>query len=76
MSAMATRKGINISGSYVVPHKLYWSMSFSYMYTLYSKKLKGWTKLCFILFLKLNDHPTRFLISGYVEFIPTVVSSN
>ena len=61
-SAMATRKGINISGNYAAPHKLYQICLFHiYICTLCFKKLKGRTKSYFILFLKLNDHPTRCL---------------
>ena len=72
---MATRKGINISGHYIV------SINATYctfdICTLYSKNLKGRTESCFMLVLKRNHHPTRsYITSGYVEFIPTAVSSN
>ena len=50
--ALATRKGINISGHYVVSIN---SIIF-HVYTLNSKKMKGRTESYFILFLKLNDH--------------------
>ena len=69
---MASRKGINISGRYVV---LINAMPL-HICTLNSIKLKGWTESYFVLLLKPNDYPTRCLISGYVEFIPTTVSSN
>ena len=56
---MATRKGISISEIYVVHHRLYFGVCLFHICTLYSKKLKGRTESYFILFLKLNDHPTR-----------------
>ena len=52
---MASRKGIPISGHYVVSIN---AMPF-HIWTLNSKKLKGRTESYFILFLKLNDHQTR-----------------
>ena len=52
---MATRKGIHISGHYVVSIN---AMPFR-LCTLNSKKLKGRTEPWLILFLKLNDHPIR-----------------
>ena len=59
---MATRKGINISGHYVVSINAI--CIFIYICTLYLKKLKGRTESCFILSLKLNDHPTRCFSFG------------
>ena len=54
---MATKKGIQFSGHYVISID---TICLSiYICTLYSKKLKGRTKSYFILFLKLNDDPTR-----------------
>ena len=52
---MASKKGIQISGHYVVSTKV---LPF-HVYTLSSKKLKDRTESYFIMFLKLNDHPTR-----------------
>ena len=54
-SAMASRKSINVSGQYVV------SINAMYFHVCIwnSKKLKDRTESCFILFLKLNDHPIR-----------------
>ena len=43
---MATRKGMDISGTYAVPHKLY---AF-FISVLCIFKLKGWTKSYFICF--------------------------
>ena len=54
---MATRKGIQISGLYVVSIN---AMPF-HICALNSKKLKGRTESYIILFLKLYDHPTRCL---------------
>ena len=71
---MATRKGTNISGHYVVSIN---AMICLIIYVpLNSKKMKGRTESYFKLFLKLNDHRHGVLISGYVEVIPTAVSSN
>ena len=55
---MATRKGINISEIYAAPHILH-ALLIIELYTLYLKKFKGRTKSYFILYLKINDHPTR-----------------
>ena len=55
---MASRKGIYIYGYYVVLINTR-SIPF-YTCTLNSKKLKGRTESYFILFLKLNDHQTRW----------------
>ena len=45
--------------------------AFSYtVCTLYSKKLKGQTKSYFILFLELNDHPTRCFYFGLRQILP------
>ena len=69
---MARRTGINISGHYYV-------VSINVMpfpiYTLNSKKLKGRKELYFLFF---NSPAIRqgVLTSGYVDFIPTAVSSN
>ena len=52
---MMNRKGIQISGHSVVSIN---DMPFP-VCTLNPKKSKGWTELYFILFLRLNDHPTR-----------------
>ena len=52
---MVSRKGINISVHYVVSIN---AMPL-HICTLISQKLKRRTELYFILFLKLNDHPTR-----------------
>ena len=54
---MAARKGINIFRNYVAPNKLY-------DFFIYVIKLKGRAKPYFILFLKLNDHPTRYFNFG------------
>ena len=66
---MATKKGINISGTYIVHHRLYEVCHF-YTCTLYSKKLKGRTESYFILFFKLNDHPARYFIFGLRQIHP------
>ena len=52
---MASRKSANISGHYIVWINV---MPFR-ICTLDSKKMKGRTESYFILFSKLNDHPTR-----------------
>ena len=52
---MASRKGINISGHYIVSIN---SMPFHVLCTLDSNKSKGRTKSYYILFFKLNGHPT------------------
>ena len=54
-SAMASRKGIIISGQYVVSIN---AIPF-HTYTSNFKKLKGRTESYFVLFLTLNDHQTR-----------------
>ena len=66
---MATRKSINISGTYVVHHKLYQVCLF-HIRTKYSKKMKGRTESYFILFLKLNDHLTRCFNFGLRRIHP------
>ena len=38
--------------------------------TSYLKKMKGWTKSYFTLFLKLNDHPTRCFNFGLIRIHP------
>ena len=58
---MASRKGIHISGHYVISIN---AMPF-HMCTLNSKKLKGRTESYFILFSKLNDHPIRCFNFGF-----------
>ena len=63
---MATRKGKNISGHYVVHHK---SNAFLYMYFVL-KKMKGRTESYFILFLKLNGHPPRCFHFGLRRIHP------
>ena len=57
MSTMASRKGINISGHYVVSINAT-RYAFSYMHFEFLKN-KGRTERYFILFLTLNDHQTR-----------------
>ena len=66
---MATRKGINIFGHYVI------SINAMPFCTIYSKNMKGRTESYFILFFNSTTMRHGVLISGYVEFIPTVVSS-
>ena len=66
---MVTRKGINIFGQYVVSIK-----AICHFIYVFKKKMKCRTESCFILFLKLNGHPTRCFNFGYVDFIPTAVS--
>ena len=63
---MATRKSINSSGHYVVSIN---AMIF-HICTLNSKKLKGRTELYVILFLKLNDYPTRCFDFGLRRIHP------
>ena len=71
---MATRKGIHISGTYVVHHKLY---VFFHICTFYSKKMKFRTESYFTLLLKFNDHPTRCFIFGLRRIhLNGAVSSN
>ena len=65
---MATGKGIHIFENYVVHHKFYTFII--YVCTLYSKKLKGRTEWYFILFLKLNDYPTRCFDFGLRRIHP------
>ena len=67
---MATRKGINISGHYVVSISAVCLFIQLYMCTLHSKKLKDRTESNFILFLKLNDHPTRCSNFGFRRIHP------
>ena len=62
---MATRKGIHISGHYVVSIKA----AFSYMYSEF-KNLKGRTEMYFIMFIKFNDFPTRCLNFGLRRIHP------
>ena len=55
---MATKKGIQISGHYVVSIN-------AVICTWYSNKMKGRTESYFILlFLILNDHPVRCFVFG------------
>ena len=63
---MVTRKVINISGTYVVHHAI---LCLFDICTLYSKNLKGRTESHFILFLKLNNHPTRCFNFGLLRRI-------
>ena len=66
---MASRKGIHISGHYVISiNATVPGMPF-HIRTLNSKKMKGRTESYFVLFYGI-------LVSGYVKFIPTAVSSN
>ena len=53
---MATRKGIHISGNYVVHHKVY-AFFKSVFFILKSCKVQ--TESYFISFQKLNNYPTR-----------------
>ena len=65
---IATRKEYTFPGTtlYTI------CMPFSYraLCTLYSEKLKGRTESYFILFLKLNDHPTRCFNFGLRRIHP------
>ena len=64
---MASKKVIHISGHYVVSiHALPFHIC-----TLNSIKLKSRTKPYFILFLKINDHPTRCFNFGLRRVHPT-----
>ena len=64
-SAMATRKGIHISGHYVVSIN---AMPF-HIRTLNSEKLKGRTEsYVIVFFLQLNDHPVRCFNFGLRRF--------
>ena len=63
---MVSRKGQNFSGYYVASMN---AMPF-HIYTLNSEKLKGRTESYFILFLKLNDHPTRCFNFGLFRIHP------
>ena len=63
---MASRKDMEISGHYVVSIN---AMPF-YICTLNYKKLKGWTEPYFIVFLKLNDHMTRWFNFGLRQIHP------
>ena len=68
---MATRKGINISGHYIVSIN---DMPF-HVCTLYSKNGKVGQTCILYCFLPQRPSDTGFLISGYAELIPMVVSS-
>ena len=70
---MATRKGIDISGTYVVHHKLY-AFFIYILCILNNRKVVQNRNLC--CFFKSTTIRHGVLISGYVEFIPTTVSSN
>ena len=73
-SAIATRKGINISAHYDVSIN---AICF-FIYVLcteYSKKLKGRTESYFLLFLKLTIRHGVLISGYYAELIPTAVSS-
>ena len=63
---MASRKGININGHYVVSI----NATPFHIYTLNSNKLKGRVEPYFILCLKLNDHPTRCFNFGLRRIRP------
>ena len=65
---MATRKGINISGNYAAPHKLY-HMPFSYMYFVLFLVERS-DKVVFYILLKLDDHPTRCFNFGLGRIHP------
>ena len=69
---MASRTGKNISGHYIV---LISTMSF-HICALSSKNLKGRTESYLILFQNSTTTRHDVLVSGYVESIPTAVSSN
>ena len=70
---MVAIKGLNISGHYILPIN---TVPF-HICILNSKKSRGRTKSYFVLFL---THSTTIrhgvLISGYVDFVSTTVSSN
>ena len=63
---MTTRKGINISGHYIVSTN---ATSF-HICTLNYEKQKGQTESYFIMFLKLNDHPIRCFNFGLRRIYP------
>ena len=68
---MTTRKGINISGHYVVSIN---ARPF-HICSLNSEKFKGWTESYFIPGIVLKTQRLSDTVF-YVEFIPTAVSSN
>ena len=63
---MVSRKGINISRHYVI------SVNTMYFHicSLNSKIMKGRAESYFILFLKINDHPTRCFNFGLRRIYP------
>ena len=63
---MATRKGINISGSYM-PHPIYY-MPCSYMYFVLKKNERS-ERIVFYIIFKLIDHPTRCFYFGLLSRI-------
>ena len=63
---MASRKGISISGRYVV--SINYMHFHKFIYTFNSKKLKGRTELYFIL--KLSGHQTRCFSFGLRRIHP------
>ena len=63
---MASRKGIHISGHYVVSIN---AMPF-HICTLIFSKMKGRTESYFILASKLNDHPTWCFNFGLRRIYP------
>ena len=65
---MASRTGIYISGHYVVSI----NATPFHIRTFNSKNLKEWTKLYFILFIKLNDYQTRSFNIGLPRINPNV----
>ena len=66
-SAMATRKGINVSGNYAATHN---TKCLVRVCTLHFKKMNGRTKSYFTFFLKLNDHPARCFNFGLSRIHP------
>ena len=60
------RKGINIFGHYVVSI----NAICLFIYVLCNKKIERWDRIVFILFLKLNDHPTRCFNFGLRRIHP------
>ena len=69
---MASRKGVHISGHYMVSIN---AMPF-HTCTLNSKKMEDRTESYLIMFTNSTTIRHGVSFSGYVDFIPTAVSSN
>ena len=65
---MATRKGTNVFGNYIVHHILY--AFFIYYGVCVVKKVEGLDRIVFYIVFKLNDHPTRSFCFGLRRIHP------